>query len=574
MRRLLLSAALVAAVAAVIVFGVGAGPAPNQDPTYKIELDNAFGLVTGAAFKVAGVPAGTIQAINLDQRTLRAVVTVQVNNLGLASFHQSATCDSQPQSLIGEYFISCDPGTSGPMLKSGATIPVTHTHSTIPADLLLNILRAPERERLALIINSLGAGVAARSTDLQQALDRAVPALTETDNLLALLRNDSATITDLTHNANTVVSALADNSVQVQRFLDAADRAASATATQNANLRSTLAELPGFLAQLRPAMARLGQATQANLPAVENLNAASRNLARLFRDLPGFAGASKPALAALGKASVTGRTAVIAARPTVAELQKFARHTPELAKNLSIVLPDLDSTARATERNPRSPGGKGYSGLQALLQFAFNLAVATNYYGPTGHQLAVDAFLSLMCGNYATPASIAQSLAQYGSAYRSCYSWLGPTQPGVNTTDPSAPSACVPDPGGEPGNMPKDTALSSPCTLRASVRRTGHVKAKAGPVSPAAGNTSSTPLSSLPNQLQQGLGGAINGAASTVTGTLSGVSQTIGQVLSLLGSGQGAKVTGPSTPTTPSPATGPSTGTSTSQSLLQYLLGP
>ena len=28
-------------------------------PTYKLEFDNAFGLVNGAQFKVAGVPAGS-----------------------------------------------------------------------------------------------------------------------------------------------------------------------------------------------------------------------------------------------------------------------------------------------------------------------------------------------------------------------------------------------------------------------------------------------------------------------------------------------------------------------------------
>ena len=64
--------------------------------------------------------------------------------------------------------------------------------------------------------------------------------------------------------------------------------------------------------------------------------------------------------------------------------------------------------------------------------------------------LGVDGFVSAMCTPYATPQTVADSLATYGSAYRSCYSFLGKTQPGVNTTDPSDPSACVPDPGGAP----------------------------------------------------------------------------------------------------------------------------
>ena len=44
------------------------------------------------------------------------------------------------------------------------------------------------------------------------------------------------------------------------------------------------------------------------------------------------------------------------------------------------------------EPDPRSPGGKGFTGLQALLGYVFNQTLAINYYGPLGHMLGVDAF--------------------------------------------------------------------------------------------------------------------------------------------------------------------------------------
>ena len=95
----------------VLATGASKGTAPG---TYKIEFHNAFGLVTGADFKVAGVPAGTIKAIGLDQKTLNAVVTIQVSRAGFGQFHQDATCESRPESLIGEYFVDCNPGSSRP----------------------------------------------------------------------------------------------------------------------------------------------------------------------------------------------------------------------------------------------------------------------------------------------------------------------------------------------------------------------------------------------------------------------------------------------------------------------------
>ena len=247
MKRALVSAAILLAVGAFMVLAGGASSGSAQG-TYKIQLDNAFGLVTGADFKVAGVPAGTISAINLDKKSLYAVVTVSVTRGGFGQFHQNAFCQSRPESLIGEYFIDCDPGTSpSPVLKPGSTIPVTHTQSTIPADLVQDVMRLPYRERFTLIVNELGAAAAARSDDLQAALRRAVPALTETDAVLNLLANDSTTLQDLTRDSNSVITALANNSSQVERFVEMANRTATATATQDNNLRLSVKYLPPLL---------------------------------------------------------------------------------------------------------------------------------------------------------------------------------------------------------------------------------------------------------------------------------------------------------------------------------------
>src|SRR6185437_6436670 len=119
----------------------------------------------------------TIKAINLDQKSLNAVVTVQVNRAGFGQFHQDASCQSRPESLIGEYFVDCNPGSSGPVLKAGATIPISHTQSTIPADVLQNTMRLPWWQPFWLMVNDLRAAADARSGDIKAALRGAVTAL-------------------------------------------------------------------------------------------------------------------------------------------------------------------------------------------------------------------------------------------------------------------------------------------------------------------------------------------------------------------------------------------------------------
>ena len=595
MKRALVSVAILVAVGAFVVIATGASKG-SAAGTYKIELDNAFGLVSGADFKVAGVPAGTIQSIGLNQKTLRAVVTVQVTSAGFGKFHTDATCDSRPESLIGEYFIDCNPGSSGPVLKSGGTIPVSHTQSTIPADLVQDVMRMPYRQRFTLIVNELGAAAAARSGDLQAALQRAVPALTETDNLLSLLGNDSTTLQNLTRDSDSVITALADNSKNVNRFIDEAGRTATATATQQQNLRGTIHRLPALLAQLRPTLKQLGTTVDTNQPVLTNLHDASGQIDRFLTDLPGFSRSARPAIKSLGEASVTGNAAVTAATPTIKDLNAFAKPTPELAGNLAIVLKDLDNPRRAVERDPRSPGGNGFTGLQALLGYAFNQTLAINTFGPEGHVLAVDAFVSAMCSAYATPATIATAIKQYGAQYRQCYSWLGKNQPGVNETDPSDPGAAVPDPGGAPpgetgpltaaarlaaarhtGKMasrtPAQTSPGSPTTTTPTTTAPAGTPAAPAPTAPTS-TTSTTPTSTTSS------GGGVVPPTPTTPLPPVNLGQTLNQLLGGLSASrtntghQRKAAAPPSTSTTGSGDSSASTGAGQATQLLNYLLAP
>jgi ABC-type transporter Mla subunit MlaD len=618
MRRILATAAVLIAVGAFLLVTLGSTSTNTGTATYNVELDNAFGLVNGSDFKVAGVIAGSIQSINLCysvphahcQSPLDALIAVSVNRTGFGQFHTDAFCQSRPQSLIGEYFLDCDPGTTGKVLKPGSTIPVTQTQSTIPADLIQNVMRLPYRERFSIIINELGAAVAARSQDLASALRRPDPALAETDNLLNLLANDSQTIKSLNVNANQVITALANNNQEVQRFIVQADNVSTDSATQASNIQKTWEDLPGFLQQLRPAMQKLGAAADAQTPVFENLNAAADNLTTFFKQLTPFSNSSRVSLtcgengqpgcpnggASLGTVAKTGTPAVKDATPTVKALNNFTggvncsgkiQCLPELSQNLSIVLQALDTQTRtqygggAVEADPRSPnGGKGYTGLQALLQYAFNITTAVNYFGPFGHMLGVDAFANADCSPYATPASIATNLSQYQSGAssvnpRSCYSFLGPNQPGVNETDPSNPSGCVPDPGGAPVQG-YGTSYSGP--------KTSACKLSASPsLDLASALTKSSSGSSL--SASSGGGGAGGGSSGVNLG------QTLSQLLSAIGGGSktsnaASSATGAATSAPSSAASsagqgaGQSSGANSSgsgaqtQQLLNYLLAP
>ena len=52
---------------------------------------------------------------------------------------------------------------------------MANTHPPVDLDLVLNIFRRPVRERFTLLLDALGAGLAARGEDLNQTIRRAAP---------------------------------------------------------------------------------------------------------------------------------------------------------------------------------------------------------------------------------------------------------------------------------------------------------------------------------------------------------------------------------------------------------------
>ena len=436
MRRLLVIFLLLAAGAAAVVASASAG---SQDPAgghYTIELDNAFGIVNGADVKVSGVRAGNVTGMRVDRRSKRALVDITIDKAGFGSMRADAFCETRPQSLIGEYFVDCRPGTDPRRLKAGETIPVEQTASTVPIDLINNIMRRPYRERLGIILDELGAGVGGRAPDIQETVRRAVPALRETDRVLAILAEQNQVLANLTRNADTVIGDLAGNRRNVARFVTETHQTAAASADRRADIAASLERLPAFLRELQPTMAKLGAATDAQSPALADLNASAGQLATLFENLPDFADASRTSFKSLGELGRKGRPALTAAKPTIAELSRFAAKTPEVANNLGFVLDDLDDRKRAVEKDPRSPGGEGYTGFEALLQYVFDQTMAINAFDSNGYMLKVNLFLS-ECSDYQNLQSLKKKLKEDPSFYAKCAAILGPNQPGITQPDPS-----------------------------------------------------------------------------------------------------------------------------------------
>jgi ABC-type transporter Mla subunit MlaD len=488
------------AVAAALVF-VGASDETGAR-RYQIEFDNAFGLVEGGDLKVGGVRAGRTSGFRLSKdNPPKAIVEVELTKPGFGDFRADATCEIRPQSLIGEYYVDCQPGSSPRKLPSGGTVPVEQTSSGIPADLVNNILRRPTRERLRLIVSELGAGLAGRPDELSEVIRRAHPGLRETDRVLRILGRQNRIIRDFIADADAVVAQLEARKKDVARFVVEAGETAETSAARQDALRRSFRRLPPFLDELRPTMARLGELADEQVPLLADLERAAPDLDGLLARLGPFAEATRPALRSLGEASEVGTRALKTGAGEVEELRQLAKEVPALAKPARQLLESLDDRRRAVANDPGAKasappapdpthipdGGEGgYTGLEAVANYIFWQTLSINRFDSIGHALVIVPFVN-ECSTYQT-GPIDDSNR---GLFERCNQWLGPYQPGVNAPDPTesgaAATARARARDGEPGRRPRGPV------------RPGEPEAPAIPGRPDI----STPRVTLPPQLQE-----------------------------------------------------------------------
>jgi ABC-type transporter Mla subunit MlaD len=443
MRRLAAAAGMaivLVAAATVALLGTGArgGPSPYE---VRAIFDNASAVVSGEEVRIAGAPVGTIVREDVTKGK-QAALTLEIDNSAFAPFHSNATCTIRVQSVIGEKFVDCLPGTSShPRLTRirrgpGAGdyyLPVTRTRSPVDFDLVQNISQSSQREQLALILNELGTGLAARGSDLNTVIRRADPALGYTDKVLKILAAQRRQLAQLASDSNAVLKPLAAFKQKLSGFVVEANKTSVASAARATDEARSFHLLPGFLRQLRPLMADLGSLADQGTPLFTSLSQAASGINSQYRFLPAFARATRTSLINLGHSAAIQQPALISTIPLDRRLENLGKATLPAASLLDKLLESFQSTG----------------GIQQLMALLLNGTGATNGFDSVGHYIRTESLFG-SCTSYAkTPfpgcsanfsnggaASAAQaSLARQAPAIRSVVHGVHPSHATPSTGD-------------------------------------------------------------------------------------------------------------------------------------------
>src|SRR3954471_11480419 len=148
MRRI--AAMVMLAVGLPVILALGLGAKDDGGSGYQVRaiFDNAAYAVPGEEVRIAGQRVGKIDSLDIAYER-KAAITFSIDTAGFSPFRKDAHCTIRPQSLIGEKYVECTPGSrNSPVLgvipdgQPGAgkhLLPLLSTSSPVDIDLIGDI---------------------------------------------------------------------------------------------------------------------------------------------------------------------------------------------------------------------------------------------------------------------------------------------------------------------------------------------------------------------------------------------------------------------------------------------------
>ncbi len=269
----------------VIVIGVFLGASKDIPFTRPFELkavfENAPPIHKGQAVRIAGVEVGKVSAVEPKGGDSPAVVVTMKLKDDALPIHKDTQIKVRPRLFFeGNLFFDIRPGTpSAGKVEDGDTIPVSQTSAPVQLDQVLGTLKTDTRKDLQKLLIGYGDALNGEpqpgedddqdpDTKGQTAAESLNDSLEHSGDALrgGAVLNDATQGTDL-HDLSKLISsqqkifaALSSREGSLKDLITNFNTTMGALASEEANLRATIRELPQVLEAARPALDNLNAA--------------------------------------------------------------------------------------------------------------------------------------------------------------------------------------------------------------------------------------------------------------------------------------------------------------------------
>jgi phospholipid/cholesterol/gamma-HCH transport system substrate-binding protein len=336
----------------------------------------------GQTVNIAGVQVGEISSVKLENG--RAVIGLNIER-DHATIYNDATILLRPKTGLKDMVAELTPGTEeAGELAEGQRIPASQTLPDVNLDEILASLDVDTRDYLRLLLGDGAQGLRGNGRELAQTIRRFEPTARlarEANEQLALRRTN---IKRVIHNFSLLMEELGSRDEQLAQFVDSSNAVFASLASQDANLRDTLRELPSTLTQTQRALASVDRMASVLGPTLEDLRPGARALGPALRDTRPFLTTTTPILR--DEIRPFTRAALPAVRELRPAMRDLAAAAPDLTRSFRVVNALLNTLAY-------NPPGRDEEGYLFWLSWA-NHAGATVFatqdaHGPIRHGIVV-----------------------------------------------------------------------------------------------------------------------------------------------------------------------------------------
>jgi phospholipid/cholesterol/gamma-HCH transport system substrate-binding protein len=211
--------------------------------TLNAQLSDVTGLATGDTVNIAGVPVGQVKSINVQHG--HALITMSINNS--VKVHQSTDVGMRWHNVIGQKEIALYPDKGGRILKSGATIPLSHDVTDASIDTFLNtlgpLLSSINPRQANEFVENVSGALEGDTAEINQLINSGAVVSTTVEQL-------DTQVGQVIGNLNQVLTALASRSGDIDSLVDNLQTVSSSLASKNNLLDSVVGNLSNVATDL------------------------------------------------------------------------------------------------------------------------------------------------------------------------------------------------------------------------------------------------------------------------------------------------------------------------------------
>jgi phospholipid/cholesterol/gamma-HCH transport system substrate-binding protein len=336
----------------------------------------------GQTVNIAGVEVGEISSVKLENG--RAVIGLNIEREH-ADIYRDATILLRPKSGLKDMVAELTPGTEeAGELGEGQRIPVSQTLPDVNLDEILASLDADTRDYLKLLLGDGAEGLRGNGRELAQTIRRFEPTArfaAKANRQLSLRRRN---LKRVIHNFSLLMEELGSRDTQLAEFVENSNAVFAVLASQDANIRETLRELPSTLDQSQKTLAKVDVMASALGPTLEALRPGARALGPSLRETQPFLRETTPILR--NQIRPFTRAALPTAREARPALRDLAAASPDLTRTFRV----LNALLNTLAYNPPGGNEEGYLFWLSWANHAGATVFSTqDAHGPIRHGIVV-----------------------------------------------------------------------------------------------------------------------------------------------------------------------------------------